>query len=107
VPTTVVHCMKSGFDVYIGRPKISKENEHFGNPFGTNGSVSIKVASREEAIASFKDWLSGTKYTDLEQERRKWILENLHTLKDKRLGCWCKPLGCHGDVYLELLNTTP
>jgi len=25
-------------------------------------------------------------------------------LKGKRLGCWCKPKGCHGDVIVELLE---
>jgi hypothetical protein len=32
---------------------------------------------------------------------------DLHELKDKRLGCYCKPLACHGDVYVELLNARP
>jgi hypothetical protein len=25
-------------------------------------------------------------------------------LKDKVLGCWCKPLNCHGDVILKKLQ---
>ena len=25
-------------------------------------------------------------------------------LKGKRLGCWCKPLPCHGDVLAELAD---
>jgi hypothetical protein len=25
-------------------------------------------------------------------------------LKDKTLGCWCKPLPCHGDVLVELAD---
>lgn len=25
-------------------------------------------------------------------------------LKDKVLGCWCKPLSCHGDVLVELIE---
>ena len=29
---------------------------------------------------------------------------NLEVLRGKRLGCWCAPLPCHGDVLLELLH---
>ena len=25
-------------------------------------------------------------------------------LEGKVLGCWCKPLGCHGDVLVEVLE---
>jgi hypothetical protein len=32
------------------------------------------------------------------------LLDQLHELKDKLLGCWCKPLPCHGDVLAELVN---
>jgi len=28
----------------------------------------------------------------------------LEPLRGKRLGCWCKPLPCHGDVIVELLG---
>ena len=30
------------------------------------------------------------------------LLIQIHELKDKNLGCWCKPLPCHGDVLAEL-----
>lgn len=32
------------------------------------------------------------------------LMGQLHELKDKLLGCWCKPLPCHGDVLAELVN---
>jgi hypothetical protein len=25
-------------------------------------------------------------------------------LKDKTLGCWCKPLPCHGDILAEIAD---
>lgn len=28
----------------------------------------------------------------------------LHELKGKILGCWCKPLSCHGDVLARLVE---
>jgi len=31
-------------------------------------------------------------------------MASLHELKGKRLGCFCKPKLCHGDVLVELIN---
>ena len=31
-------------------------------------------------------------------------MNDLHELKDKVLGCWCKPLSCHGDILVELIK---
>jgi hypothetical protein len=42
---------------------------------------------------------------------RKWIflrpelLKRLPELRGKRLGCWCAPQACHGDVLVELINS--
>jgi hypothetical protein len=35
------------------------------------------------------------------------LLDQIHELKGKILGCWCKPLPCHGDVLAELANSSP
>lgn len=90
----VVHFKKEKYDVYIGR------GSKWGNPFThiTDKPTTAKfiVASREEAIQKYKEWL-------LEGEG-KWLLEHLHELKGKTLGCWCHPKACHGDVLLELAN---
>lgn len=32
------------------------------------------------------------------------LLNDLHELKGKTLGCFCSPLACHGDVLVELVN---
>jgi hypothetical protein len=31
-------------------------------------------------------------------------MDRLPELKDKTLGCWCKPEKCHGDVLAEIPN---
>lgn len=80
---SVVHCKKSKFDVYIGRPS------KWGNPF-TIG----KDGSREEVINKYRDWI-------VTQPR---LMKSLHELKGKSMGCWCAPLPCHGDVLAELAN---
>jgi hypothetical protein len=79
----VVHCQKEPFDVYIGRPG------PYGNPFriGRDGT-------REEVIAKYKALLE----TDTELQKA------VRLLKGKVLGCWCKPLPCHGDVIVEWLE---
>jgi hypothetical protein len=56
------------------------------------------VDTREESIELFDLWLQGEVYQDVEPERREWILKNIPRLKDQVLGCWCKPLSCHGDI---------
>ena len=101
--TTVVHCKRADYDVYIGR---QKTGFHFGNPFGTkeDSLATVLVPTRTDAIESFDKWLSGEEFQNIEPERRQWILENLHLLKGKRLGCFCKPKSCHGDVYVKHIH---
>lgn len=105
--TRVVNVKNERCDEYIGR---SKRNPlyHFGNPFThlslERTAAEVVVESREESVRCYGAWLRGTEYHNLLPERREWILRNLHKLKNKRLGCFCKPLSCHGDILLELLN---
>lgn len=87
----VVHCKKDQYDIYIGRPSI------YGNPFShKEGTLAkYKVHTREEAIEKYKEWL----YSQPE------LINKVKTeLKNKILGCWCKPLSCHGDILLEIAN---
>jgi hypothetical protein len=69
--------------VYIGRPS------KWGNPWVVNDNN-----TREEAIASYREWF----HSDHNKLLRKHALKEL---KDKILVCWCKPLACHGDVLAE------
>ncbi len=101
----VVNLNEESYDVYIGRPDMANRNsfEHYGNPYSKLDLVdTIKVNSTEEAIASYKNWILGLIDTDKNQEQRKWILKNMPTLLNKRLGCFCKPKACHGDILKEL-----
>ena len=52
------------------------------------------MLSRDEAIDSYRDWI-------LKQPQ---LLKDLHELKGKTLGCFCKPKSCHGDILVELVN---
>ena len=93
--TKVVHCKKESFDVYIGR---KNTRNHYGNPFvvGVNGT-------QEEVVEKCNIWLSGHGYRNVEPERRQWILDNVHALKGKIIGCWCdEPKPCHGHILVRL-----
>ncbi len=88
--TRVVHCKKEKYDIYIGRPS------KWGNPFShlENTMAEFKVASREEAIEKYREWINN----------KPDLLNSLLELKNKILGCWCSPKSCHGDVLIELLE---
>jgi hypothetical protein len=92
----VVHCMKSPYEVYIGRGKDPEtlEKSEWGNRYSHRESKFevVYVATAEEAVARYKAEL---------WERIKsgqLSLERLASLAGKTLGCWCAPSCCHGDV---------
>jgi hypothetical protein len=102
--TIVVNRDKEREEIYIGR---EEGGFHFGNPFThlpSRYEYSYRVPSREEAIIRFRLWIRGDAYRDVEPERRRWILSNLYTLRGKKLGCFCKPKSCHGDIYIKMLE---
>jgi hypothetical protein len=81
--TVVVNRLESTYDVYVGRPS------KWGNPYriGVHGS-------RKEVIEKYRRYIFSNTV----------LLRSLPELKGKILGCWCKPLPCHGDVLAELAN---
>lgn len=105
--TTVVNIKHEPCTVYIGRAP-GAALYHYGNPFShmRNTLAAVKVASREESISCFKDWLDRVRFLDIEPERRDWILDHIEELKDETLGCFCKPLSCHGDILAEYADRT-
>lgn len=90
--TTVVH-IRDGYDVYIGRAngRARLKGSIWANPFhiGRDGT-------REDVIAKYRAWI-------MEQPA---LLAQVGTLKGKRLGCFCSPQQCHGDVLTELAEGT-
>lgn len=96
---TVVHLRRSkgqivqNCDVYIGRAcqmggwKLTSSK--WQNPF------SVKEFGRDEALERYRKYV---------ESNEKNLLDDLHELSGKRLGCWCKPLRCHGDILCELFR---
>jgi hypothetical protein len=103
--TKVVNLKKSKYDTYIGRPE-GNVFFHYGNPFShnPNSKAVIILKTRKESIEAFSKWLNGEDYCDVEPERRKWILEHIHELKGKTIGCFCCPQDCHGMIYLDFIQ---
>jgi len=79
----VVNIKNEPCDIYIGR------GSKWGNPFliGIDGS-------REEVVNMYAEWV-------VKQEH---LMNDIESLIGKRLGCFCKPKLCHGDVLLNLLR---
>lgn len=98
----IVNVKHAKCDTYVGR---RESGMHFGNPW-THLPIpnAIIVGSRDEAIQAYRDWLEGTGHSEVEPERRKWILDNLWFLKGRVLGCFCAPLKCHAEILLELIE---
>lgn len=88
--TVVVNLRYEAYDVYIGRGSI------WGNPFThKQGTKAEKiVGTRQEAISLFKNYLLS----------RPDLLDQIENLRGKRLGCYCKPHECHGDILIEILD---
>jgi len=90
--TVVVNIHKEPFDVYIGRRGRGQDG-YFGNPFRIRHG-----SSREDAVKRFEGDFADRIEKDAEFKRR------ILALKGKRLGCFCKPKACHGDVVADWLN---
>lgn len=73
---------------YIGR------GSYWGNPY----SMYDEGESREEVIRKFKYDFDFDKFPNKKKS-------DVYKLAGKRLGCFCKPEACHGDVIADFLNS--
>jgi len=85
--TKVINIKKGKCDIYIGRPSI------FGNPYtiGRDGD-------RNEVVKQYKIYF----YDRIEKD--KDFKESISWLKGKKIGCYCYPLPCHGDIIVKYLE---
>lgn len=81
--TRVVNKYKEDYDIYIGR------GSKWGNPF-----IIDRDGDRARVIMLYRMWIT----------ENVELMANLHELRGKTLGCFCKPQPCHGDVLVELLE---
>lgn len=82
---------KNPQDLYIGRANKIYGYPHsdWASPFfiGEDGSRAQVINQYEEYIRSIPG-----------------LMARIPELEGKRLGCWCKPLLCHGDILVKLLK---
>ncbi len=109
--TTIVNLANDAYDEYIGRgieyhthmnaEGIKPgENGWLGNPHPIGWcDICSEYHTRIECIKKFKQDFYNK--IDADPEFRKSVL----TIKGKRLGCYCKPKECHGDVIKEWIES--
>ena len=90
--TTGVNFRKEKYDVYIGW------GSKWGNPF-----IIGKDGNRKQVIEKHEEWLLGI-ISAPNNESVPSLKEAMKELLGKKLGCYCKPLDCHGDVLVEMIE---
>jgi len=78
-------------DVYIGRAFGPWEASIWQNLYKITAT-----RSREQSLQIYKQTLI------MKLESGELLIESLHDAK--RLGCWCKPEACHGDILKCLVE---
>jgi hypothetical protein len=77
---------------YIGR------GSYWGNPHSMYENMEDSVEDpREAVIRMFKYDFDYDKFLNIDKNK-------VYELAGKRLGCFCKPYACHGDVLADYLN---
>jgi hypothetical protein len=87
------------YDVYIGR--YPRAGFDYGNPIkrGERCFYCSQIhRDKGSTIDCFREYF--LQRVNVDENYRKEILK----LKNKTLGCFCRPGYCHGDVYLEWLE---
>jgi hypothetical protein len=87
VTAKVVHIRRDKYDIYIGRPG------PWGNPF-----VIGRHGDRDRCIDNYE--LELRQRLAQSSDLRMALLQ----LDGKRLGCYCHPRRCHGDVLIKLIG---
>ncbi|OGS39983.1 MAG: hypothetical protein A3K77_01380 [Euryarchaeota archaeon RBG_13_31_8] len=76
-------------DVYIGRASYGFPNSKWGNPFPLKNE-----SERMDVINKYEKYLF-----------ESGLINDIGELSNaKRLGCWCAPKPCHGDVLAKYIN---
>jgi hypothetical protein len=97
--TTVVDFRTHGCQVKITRRPNGTISDnpaelgYFGNPF------TVQQYSRERCIELYREYFAERMLND------PVFRTAVMLLKGKVLGCFCKPLACHGDVIADYLNS--
>ena len=77
-------------NVYIGRANyyLNIPASKFANPY------KIRDFDRKTVLQMYENYI----------RRSPKLLNSIHELKLKTLGCYCFPEECHGDILIKILN---
>ena len=79
--------------VFINKIRYPSKSSIWANPYKID-----KNTCREEVIAKYDVYIRNKLKNDVE------LVEKLQNLKNKKLGCWCYPEMCHGNVLIQVIN---
>lgn len=102
---TAPEAMKEPGYVYIGRSKGGQPENILGNPFthipsGTRAE--FVVASRDESVARYRAYMEEQLKTNpAYKAKMEELAGRVAAGEHLYLGCFCKPLPCHGDILKE------
>lgn len=90
---TVVNLYKHAYDEYIGRQnnKLNLPKSQWANPY----RIKRAATDAERGLCLLR-------YVAYIQREKMW--RNIATLEGQRLGCYCHPKSCHGDVLMQMAN---
>lgn len=88
-------------NVYIGRrgivfvdgKRFPEKDSIWANPFKIS-----KTVNRDNVIEQYEEYIRNKLNNDNK------LVELLLKLEGKRLGCWCHPESCHGDILIKLIK---
>ena len=101
-PTCVRHVKREHYDVYIGRAGKGQDG-YFGNPIVKEETCPVcgnVHNDNENLVNCFRIYFNRRIQEDSEYARR------VSKLRGLRLGCFCAPKRCHGEVFVEHLEST-
>jgi hypothetical protein len=88
-------------NVYIGRARvvfIDGIRYPFEDSIWANPYKNTETQSREQVLKLYRV------YIEEKLKSNPLLVKELMKLYGKKLGCWCKPECCHGDILVELIN---
>lgn len=87
-------------NVYIGRARvvfIDGVRYPFEDSIWANPYKITEIQSREQVLKLYREYIEEKLKSNPE------LVKELIKLEGKKLGCWCKPKCCHGDILVELI----
>lgn len=93
IQPTVTNVKFELFDIYIGRSMPRHNGYGYRKASDWQNSHQVSKYGRTEALARYEVDVRAN--ADL-------MSRILPELTGKRLGCWCRPAACHGDVLVKI-----